>query len=238
MEITLDLAFVRSILAQESARARNEIRNDGVQRAYENSQHRHDARIASAPDVGTLACRAGCTWCCYFSVDVRAVEVFSILDFMERELTAEDRARIQSEIRSNSSALRGLDEIERMQRNVKCPFLNEGRCTIYAARPQMCRNYHATDAAGCQKSYEEPGNLEIDPEFAPYVYQAGSAHVDAFSKAMRDSGFDDGVYELNVALDTALSEAGARQRFASKLSAFASLSGKDAPYEFEDLEED
>jgi Fe-S-cluster containining protein len=236
MEISLDLPFIRGILAQERERARDEIRAVGVLRAFENSQQRHDSRIASAPDVGTLACRAGCTWCCYFTVDVRAVEVFSILDFVERSFTAEEKTRVYAEVRANSTALKNLDESARMTRNVKCPFLNDGRCTIYAARPQSCRNYHATNVAGCQQSYEEPGNLDIDPDFAPYVYQAGGAHVEAFSTAMRDAGYDVSAYELSCALDAAISEPAARERFAAGLQPFPSLSGEDVPVEFDDLD--
>ena len=236
MEISLDLTFINGILAKESERARAEIQQNGVLHAYERSQLRHDSRISSAPDAATLACRAGCTWCCYFSVDVRAVEVFRILDFVERELSEQERARIFAEVRTNSAALRDLDEIERMRRNVKCPFLSEGRCTIYAARPQMCRNYHATSAIGCQQSYEEPDNMEIDPEFAPYVYQAGGAHVDAFNTAMRDAGYDVDVYELNAAFDAALSDRAARERFESKRPPFTNLSGRDVPPEFDDID--
>src|SRR5882672_8386737 len=121
MEISLDLDFIRGILTQEYERARDEIRSAGVRRALANSQQRHDERIASAPDVGTLACRAGCTWCCYFSVDVRAVEVFNILDFVEDTFTIEDKARVYAEVRANATALRNLGENERMKRNVKCP---------------------------------------------------------------------------------------------------------------------
>src|SRR5690606_21975842 len=150
-------------MLEEQARARDEIREQGVLRAYENSRERHDARIAAAPDVGTLECRAGCTWCCHFSVDVRAVEVFSILDCIERTLSPEERARIHAEVRTNSAVMQGLNALERMRRNVKCPFLSEGRCSIYQARPQMCRNYHATSVAGCQASYHDPDNLDIDP---------------------------------------------------------------------------
>jgi Fe-S-cluster containining protein len=236
MEISLDLAFIRGILSQEYERARDEIRSVGVRLAFENSQQRHDLRIASAPDVGTLACRAGCTWCCYFSVDVRAVEVFSILDFVERTFTIEEKARVYAEVRANSTALRNLGESERMKRNVKCPFLNDGRCTIYTVRPQTCRNYHATNVAGCQQSYEDPDNLDIDPDFAPWVYQAGTAHVDAFSTAMRDAGYDVNAYELNCALEAASSELAARERFESRLRPFTSLSGEDVPVEFDDLD--
>ena len=156
MEISLDLPFIRRVLTQEVERARAEIQELGVLRAFENSQQRHDQRIASAPDIGTLACRSGCTWCCHYSVDVRAVEVFAILEFVKRTFTAEEQARLLAQIRANSVELNGLDEFERMRRNVKCPFLQEGRCSIYSVRPQTCRNYHATDAAGCQQSYEEP----------------------------------------------------------------------------------
>jgi Fe-S-cluster containining protein len=236
MEISLDLPFIRRVLAEEVARARDEIQQLGVLRAFENSQQRHDQRIASAPDVDTLACGAGCTWCCHFSVDVRAAEVFGILDFVERTFTAEQKARVYAEIRANAIELAGLDEFERMRRNVKCSFLSQGRCSIYAVRPQTCRNYHATSAIGCQQSYEDPDNLDIDPEYAPLVYQAGGAHVDAITTAMREAGYDTNVYEMNSAIDAALSEPGARERFESKLPPFIRASGDEVPLEFDDLD--
>jgi Fe-S-cluster containining protein len=235
MEISLDLPFIRDILTRERELARGEIRSLGVLRAFENSQQRHDAHIASAPDVSTLACGAGCSWCCYFTVDVRAVEVFRILDFVEQSFTAEEKARVYAEVRANSAMLAELDEEERMTRNLKCPFLSAGRCTIYSARPQSCRNYHATNAAGCQQSYEDPGNLDIDPDFAPYVYQAGGAHVEAISTAMSEAGYDVSAYELNGALAAAISDADARQRFESRLPPFTHLTGEEVPAEFDDL---
>lgn len=236
MEFFLDFSLIRNILEQESQRACDEIRALGVLRALESSQQRHDARIAAAPDVGTLACRAGCTWCCYFTVDVRAAEVFRILDVVEQLFTPAEKAQVYAEVRANSAELRKLREGERVTRNLKCPFLSEGRCTIYAARPQSCRNYHATNVAGCQRSYEEPDNLDIDPDFAPGVYQAGGAHVEAFNNGMRDAGYDVNVYELNCALDAALSDPGARERFESRLKPFTGLSGEEVPAEFDDLE--
>lgn len=235
MEFALDVALIRDILEREYARARDEIRALGVLRALESSRQRHDARLAAAPDVGTLACRAGCAWCCYFTVDVRAAEVFAILDVVERTLTPEHKARVYAEVRANSAVFRALGESTRATRNVKCPFLDDGRCAIYAHRPQSCRNYHATNAAGCQQSYEEPDNPDIDPDFAPGVYQAGGAHVEAFSAAVRDAGYDVAAYELNCAFEAALSEPGARERFESGLKPFTGLDGEEVPAEFDDL---
>ena len=237
MEFTLNLSLIRGMLERERAQGSEEIRALGVLDALDLSQQRHDARIAAAPDAATLVCRAGCTWCCYFTVDVRAAEVFRILDLVEQTFTPEEKARVYAEVRTNSLVLSKLGEDERDTRNVKCPFLNEGRCTIYAARPQSCRNYHATNAAGCQRSYEEPWNLDIDPDFAPGVYQAGHAHVEAFSTAMSEAGYDVNAYELNRALDAAVSEPGARERFESRLKPFTSLGGEEVPAEFDDLDD-
>jgi Fe-S-cluster containining protein len=236
MEFSLDIPLISNILRRESTLVREEIRDLGVLDALERSQQRHDVRIAAASDVGALACRAGCAWCCYFTVDVRAAEVFRILDFVEQCFAPEEKARVHAEVRANSAALRKLGENERVTRNVKCPFLSEGRCTVYENRPQSCRNYHATNVAGCRQSYEEPENLDIDPDFAPGVYQAGGAHVEAVSTAMRDAGYDVNAYELNCALDAALSEPGARARFESGLKPFTGISGEEVPAEFDDLE--
>ena len=130
MEIEIDEALVRGILADEMQQAGAEIDRLGPVAAYENSRRRHDARVSAAPDVHTLACENGCFWCCCVTVDVRAVEVFAILDFRARELSADEQARVWREIEANNALLQGVSELERMKRNVKCPFLAAGRCTI------------------------------------------------------------------------------------------------------------
>lgn len=235
MEFTLDVALVRGILVQERARVRDDLRQGGVLRAFAASQPRHDARLAAAADVGTLACRSGCAFCCHFTVDVRPAEVFQILDFVDRSFTAGARSRIQAAIHANAAELAGLDEEQRVTRNIRCPFLDDDRCSIYPVRPQSCRNYHATDVAGCEQSWGDPGNLDIDPEFAPGVYQAGEAHVEAVSGVLAEAGFDVDAYELSVALAAALTDPGARARYEARLKPFEGLHGAEVPAEFDDL---
>jgi hypothetical protein len=68
------------------------------------------------------------------------------------------------------------------------------------------------------------------------VYQAGGAHVEAFSAATCDAGYDVDAYELNGALDAALSQPSARERFESGLKPFTGLSGEEVFSEYDDLE--
>jgi Fe-S-cluster containining protein len=234
LEITIDDALVGAIVTQEMQQARADIERLGPVAAYEISRRRHDARLGAAADAHTLACKSGCYWCCYFTVDVRAVEVFSILDFMARELSAAEQASVRSEIAANSALLRDLSALQRMRRNVKCPFLAQGRCSIYEARPQTCRNYHATDVTGCRASYERPEDTEIDPDFAPFVYQSGGAHVDAFCSALEQRGYDTRAYELSTAFAAALADPQSRARFEARQLPFPTLAGTEVPAEFLD----
>jgi Fe-S-cluster containining protein len=237
MEFTIDFALVRRIVAQETTQAQTEVAAMGPLPAYRRSLQRHDQRLSEAADADTLACKVGCAWCCHFSVDVRPVEVFNILEFMQVTFSAAEQQRLRTEIEASSRVLGPLDEIQRMQHTIKCAFLADGRCSIYPARPQTCRNYHATNAAGCQQSYEQPDNFDIAPEYAPLVYQSGAAHVDAFSKALQDSGYDIAAYEMNSALNEALGQPGATgQRFAAKLPVFLGTEGTEVPMEFIDVD--
>lgn len=237
MEFSIDFVTVRRIVAQETAQAQSDIATLGPLPAYRRSLQRHDRRLSEAADADTLACKAGCAWCCHFSVDVRPVEVFNIVEFMQATFSTAEQQRLHTEIEANSRVLGPLDDMQRMQHTLKCPFLADGRCSIYAARPQTCRNYHATNAAGCQQSYEQPDNFDIAPEYAPLVYQSGAAHVDAFSNAMQDAGYDIAAYELNAALAEALTQSAAtRQRFAAKMPVFIGIAGTEVPMEFIDVD--
>jgi Fe-S-cluster containining protein len=235
MEFTIDFELVRGLIAEERKRATMEIASEGPLVAYAHSQSRHDERLAGAADATTLACRAGCSWCCHFTIDVRAVEVFRILDHLAT-LPLIEQQRIRERIERNARTIEQLNEDERARTNIECAFLNEGQCSIYTARPQTCRNYHATDAAGCQQAFEQPENEDIDPDFAPLVYQSGRAHVEAFAKALADARFDSDVYELNTALNAALNEPSTRSRFLSKVQPFTNLGGMAVQPEFLDEE--
>jgi hypothetical protein len=67
------------------------------------------------------------------------------------------------------------------------------------------------------------------------VYQAGQAHVEAFSAALRAGGYDTRAYELNGAIDAALADASARVRFEAREAPFIRLQGFVVEEQFDDL---
>jgi Fe-S-cluster containining protein len=237
MEFTIDFELVRKLISEERTAAATDIDGPGPIAALAQSQFRHDVQLAAASDADSLACRSGCSWCCHFTIDARAVEVFRILDHLAT-MSASEQQRLRERIERNAQRLAGLDEDERARTNVECAFLLEGRCSIYTVRPQTCRNYHATDASGCQQAFEQPDNEDIDPAFAPVVYQIGRAHVEAFAQALSHAHFDAQVYEFNAALLAAMNGPATLSQFLSKVQPFTDLIGMEVPPEFLDEDEE
>jgi Fe-S-cluster containining protein len=92
-----------------------------------------------------IACKKGCSWCCYQNVEVTIPE--TILAAIEVGISDDPR---QQTVRDTAAAIAGLDNIERVQTGKPCPFLVDNACSIYQRRPIPCRNFLAPDAEGCR----------------------------------------------------------------------------------------
>jgi hypothetical protein len=59
-------------------------------------------------------------------------------------------------VRAADDATRGMTAAERQSPALPCPFLEEGRCSIYEARPLSCRGTNSLDAAACERTLRDP----------------------------------------------------------------------------------
>ncbi len=216
------------IIEREHALARADIKALGWKPALAASQKRQGAMatlIASTLSPG-IACKAECWYCCYFKVEVRAEEVFQMVDHVRAHFSPERVKRVQHDVAENVNALRGLSHEQQLAAHRKCAFLDEGKCSIYEVRPARCRTCHATDVAGCKQSWEEPTNLNIPNTLVPALLYTGEAHLKGARQAFADAGYDNDVYEMNAALEMALADSTPKRRFEKGKRAFAGLLGK------------
>jgi Fe-S-cluster containining protein len=120
-------------------------------------------------DGATLACAAGCSSCCHTAVMVYEPEAMRVAELLARSEQAEARAHFLAQYPAwqaalgkdveRISTLHAMGRIEdaeriffRLQvRRVMCAFNREGLCTVYEARPAVCRNTHALETPdSCQ----------------------------------------------------------------------------------------
>lgn len=116
------------------------------------------------------ACKSGCSHCCHIAVTIT-------------DLEAADIARYSGRKADNMKPKARSVEAQRAKyHRVPCPFLVEGRCSIYAVRPVACRL--AFNMADIPQACDTAESAQV-----PYL-NMGQIH-DAFAYAFRKSRWGD-----------------------------------------------
>jgi Fe-S-cluster containining protein len=78
-------------------------------------------------------CREGCSWCCRMAVGITSLDA---------ELIAKHTGiQPKTVVMDVNGLFKDRDEQIKKYMNVPCPFLRNGRCSIYEARPSACRTH-------------------------------------------------------------------------------------------------
>jgi uncharacterized protein len=85
--------------------------------------------VKRLPVLPSMRCDTGCGECCG-PVPVTAAELGAVRDFMKKH-----------------------DVVPRDNGPLTCPFLQEGRCAIYGARPLICRIFGHSRDLQCSRGY-------------------------------------------------------------------------------------
>ena len=221
--VTLNVALRDEVARSEFSDVVGEMkRGENPLRLVVKSYSRHDT-VASALIARAnppLACRSGCSYCCYYNVTAPAWEVLAIANYVLNAFSADRREALLSEARAFAAKARALTADGRKAANMKCPFLENSQCSIYPVRPRACRNHHASDVEGCIYSFENPEGPSAPNTYDESVFSAGKGFVEAFAFAMQQAGFDSRGYELITAFLEAMSSAPSQKRFAKKKRTF------------------
>jgi uncharacterized protein len=150
-----------------------------------------------------LHCQKACTYCCRKpGVLISIPELLRVLDYVRKHF--DDRAVSALRERSTRYAaeVAGRDVNQPSAASVPCPLLVDDLCSVYEARPLVCRGYNSTDVEACRRAHDDPEALV--PTFAPLKDVTDGATV-GMAQRLRDAGFSDAMVDLGTALRIALS---------------------------------
>jgi len=175
----------------------------------------------------TVACRAGCGWCCSVPVDVQAHEVFFAAEYIQLNFSPDDLVAVLARTSAHRTRHAALNSDERAQTMKPCPLLNAaGSCTIYEGRPEICRSHHASDATVCAAA-REPG--EFERVHIPALKARMFAVMLGLDEAIEAAGFDDRAYDFGSALHEALTNSLCLARWLRHQPAFPDACLADRP---------
>ena len=172
----------------------------------------NESSLRRAPTQLTLACKAGCAYCCYSSlVAATAPEIF-LLAAAISERVAHDKDYTIAEVLARCEETSGRDIADRIAAKKPCPLLIDDRCSHYEARPTACRQATSTSLAACIDEYEGR-DLDVDVEgCARHILHAGHVQL-VLMAGLRANSLSLTRYELSAALACALTTPDAERRW-------------------------
>ncbi len=143
----------------------------------------------------SLACRAGCAFCCYIGADrpdLLPVEALRIVAYLE--LHVEIQQMVQERLSGPTADIQRADK-------AACLFLQQDHCLIYPVRPMRCRAQTSPDATLCEQNYlgrRETMPLLKEPAMLYHSISTG------LRMGLRDAGLQDAPLRLSPTIRLAI----------------------------------
>jgi hypothetical protein len=170
-------------------------------------------RLAHIP----VACKKGCSHCCYGWVSAAAPEVLFIAKAVRRRADPAVAVRIRTAFEKT----RDVELLARGKHPHPCPLLEDDACSIYAIRPRSCRFWASADAAICARAYHGITDEEIP---APRLNLVGrNAYAIALAVALKHARLPHHLYEFNAALARAMEQENAERDWLAGIDIFADV---------------
>jgi hypothetical protein len=166
-----------------------------------------DKTYASTPRkiLSTVACRAGCDFCCHVPMGVQAHEVFYAADFIRRKFPADTIPSVIAKLADHRKRVSGISSEDYSRLDLPCALLQDHACSIYEARPEVCRAHHAKNARACEsKMLSSQFVIENAYVFPLRVRMFGV--MLGIDQAFAEAGFDGRAYDFGSALHEALTD--------------------------------
>ena len=145
------------------------------------------ARTAS--DGKPAQCKKGCAWCCYQEVFAVTHEFLYLQDFILQHFDGELQEKILERAREKVLLTMNLPVEEQLMVRAACPFLENGSCMAYEARPMACRIYLSSSLSSCKRDHDQPAGAGNNiPEVFEFPLLAGRMLNEGFVAYLKQSG--------------------------------------------------
>ncbi|MFZ5427038.1 MAG: YkgJ family cysteine cluster protein [Thermodesulfobacteriota bacterium] len=170
-----------------------------------NQQVVHE-RIKSLDSGFSYACAEGCSWCCHSHLVAMPHEAVNIFQNLPGTLDAAAAARVREHCARVASAWNAGKAREVIGSYfAPCPFLKNGRCSIYAFRPIACRNWFSRSVEACRRSYDSKNTITV-PQTAIVMHLKDVVYA-SHAALCGLAGVDGGLVSLFTALDALFQDA-------------------------------
>jgi Fe-S-cluster containining protein len=153
--------------------------------------------------VSAPACSAGCSYCCHVHVDATAPEILAVAAHLERTRAPSELHAFRERLAVHVRRVESLTDEERWDARIPCALLDDdGRCSVYPARPLRCRAFHSCSVEPCRDAFAGRDGAEAIQ--SPALERAHDAVEEGYDRALVAAGIEAAGQRLEASLLTAL----------------------------------
>lgn len=194
----MDSKEIRRIFYRDGYRLAHEYLEQGLSAAnlkaaihklYQSVDELLDSFLERSASEGVpAACKKGCSWCCYQEVFAVTHEFLYLQDYIRENLTEQQQGEALVQAREKTRLTLNKAVEEQLLVREACPFLENGSCMVYGARPMACRIFLSSSVSSCKNDFERPGDGKNIPELFEFPLLAGRMLNEGFVAYLKQSG--------------------------------------------------
>jgi len=162
-----------------------------------------------------IACREGCSFCCFNQVEVTPLEALRIGHYLGQNCSPAEKDALMARVVQSLGLKAGKSQkkLARLRHQFPCPLLMGGRCSIYPLRPLVCRAMHTFEAGACEQ--ELLGGKLGPGEFYAHRYEFVWSISSGLQNGCREMGCQTGILDLVLALQDFFAQENPMERWLS-----------------------
>ena len=161
------------------------------------------------PPERPLACGRGCAHCCHITVVTDVPTVLNLAEHIRAHFATDQREDLR---RRMAKRIVAMLNPERVKARLPCPLLVDGACSVYQARPLICRSFNSFDADACAREIMS-GRPGITVPAYDVPLRVGMAVPKGVEEGLVEAGQFDGGIELVRGLAIAMTGPDAAKRW-------------------------
>jgi Fe-S-cluster containining protein len=164
------------------------------------------------PLAHPLACVRGCAHCCHITVVTDVPTVLNLAEHIRAHFSADQREDLRRRMAKRIAAVDAMSNPDRVKARLPCPLLVDGACSVYDARPLICRSFNSFDAEACAREIMS-GRPGVTIPSYDVPLRVGMAVAKGVEEGLVEAGQFDGGIELVRGLAIAMTEPDAARRW-------------------------
>jgi Fe-S-cluster containining protein len=141
---------------------------------------------------GTISCKPGCDACCSRLVGITIAEAVVIHDYLN---TNGKWAALKPEVEAKARLSMDSNSVSWLKMNVKCPLLQNKKCSAYLVRPPACStHFSVSDPSLC-----DPWSTKKSPQIVEMI-----EFIESFNEFLDSKLNEYGVLKIHLPLPAAL----------------------------------